>query len=79
MGEQLVDRDVMIGDELGAVGLALLRERPRPDQRYLPAQEIRRSRRRLNRQPAAFAAHQREMFLAAILAISMNRSIAADW
>ena len=30
-----------VGDELGALGLALLRERPRPHQRYLPAQEIR--------------------------------------
>src|SRR6516162_1367404 len=30
-----------LGDELGALGLALLRERPRPPQRYLPAQEIR--------------------------------------
>src|SRR5215468_5623595 len=29
-----------VGDELGALGLALLRERPRPHQRYLPAQEI---------------------------------------
>src|SRR5262245_36787332 len=30
-----------LGDELGALGLALLRERPRPPQRDLPAQEIR--------------------------------------
>ena len=30
-----------LGDELGALGLALLRERPRPHQRDLPAQEIR--------------------------------------
>src|SRR5439155_22534624 len=30
-----------VGDELGALGLALLRDRPRPYQRYLPAQEIR--------------------------------------
>src|SRR5262249_445947 len=30
-----------VGDELGALGLALLRERPRPHQRDLPAQEIR--------------------------------------
>src|SRR5262249_27474267 len=30
-----------VRDELGALGLALLRERPRPHQRYLPAQEIR--------------------------------------
>ena len=29
-----------LGDELGALGLALLRERPRPHQRDLPAQEI---------------------------------------
>src|SRR5262249_9667968 len=30
-----------LGDELGALGLALLRERPRPHQRDLPAQQIR--------------------------------------
>src|SRR5262245_4386386 len=30
-----------LGDELGALGPALLRERPRPHQRDLPAQEIR--------------------------------------
>jgi len=30
-----------LGDELGALGLALLRERPRSHQRDLPAQEIR--------------------------------------
>ena len=30
-----------LGDELGALGLALLRERPRPHKRDLPAQEIR--------------------------------------
>src|SRR5262245_66336828 len=30
-----------VGDEFGAIGLALLRERPRPHQRYLPPQEIR--------------------------------------
>src|SRR5262249_30449622 len=30
-----------VGDEFGALGLALPRERPRPHQRYLPAQEIR--------------------------------------
>src|SRR5215831_12735616 len=32
---------VALGDELGAFGLALLGERPRPHQRHLPAQEIR--------------------------------------
>jgi hypothetical protein len=30
---------LLVGDELGALGLALLRERPRPHQRSLPAQE----------------------------------------
>src|SRR5205085_1470540 len=41
MREELLHVHLPVGDELGAVGLALLRERPRPDQRYLPAQEIR--------------------------------------
>src|SRR5499427_9607063 len=38
--EQPLHVDLPVGDELSALGLALLRERPRPHQRYLPAQEI---------------------------------------
>src|SRR5215470_8508066 len=41
VGEELLHVDLPVGDELGALGLALLRERPRPDQRHLPAQEVR--------------------------------------
>ena len=39
--EQPLHVHLALGDELGALGLALLRERPRPHQRDLPAQEIR--------------------------------------
>ena len=39
--EQPFHVHVALGDELGALGLALLRERPRPHQRDRPAQEIR--------------------------------------
>src|SRR5215468_9972127 len=38
--EELLHVDLPVGDELGALGLALLRERPRAHQRYLPPQEI---------------------------------------
>src|SRR3970282_2797502 len=39
--EELLHAHFPVGDELGAFGLALLRERPGADQRHLPAQEIR--------------------------------------
>src|SRR5262249_39664893 len=39
--EETLHVHLPLGDELGALGLALLRERPRPHQRDLPAQEIR--------------------------------------
>src|SRR5262249_61475002 len=38
--EELLHVHAAVGDELGALGLALLRERPRSDERHLPAQEI---------------------------------------
>ena len=41
MREEPLHVHVALGDELGALGLALLRERPRPHQRDPPAQEIR--------------------------------------
>src|SRR5262245_30015406 len=41
VGEEPLHVHLALGDELGALGLALLRERPRPHQRDLPAQEIR--------------------------------------
>jgi hypothetical protein len=37
--EQFFDRDAVVGDELGAVGLAVRREGPGADQRDLPAQQ----------------------------------------
>jgi hypothetical protein len=40
VGEEPLHVHLALGDELGALGLALLRERPRPHQRDLPAQEI---------------------------------------
>src|SRR5436190_1379423 len=39
--EQLLDVDLAVRDEFGTVGLALLGEGPRPDQRHLPAQHVR--------------------------------------
>src|SRR3954469_11367569 len=39
--EQHLDVDLPVGDELGALRLALLRERPGADERHLPPQEIR--------------------------------------
>src|ERR1700756_5837127 len=41
VGEEPLHVHLALGDELGALGLALLRERPRPHQRDLPTQEIR--------------------------------------
>src|SRR4029453_1005933 len=41
MREELLHVDAPVGHELGALGLALLRERPRAHQRHLPAQEVR--------------------------------------
>ena len=38
MGEELVNGDVVVDDELGALGLPLPRERPGADQGDLPAQ-----------------------------------------
>src|SRR5581483_217648 len=38
--EELLHVDLVVGDELGAVGLALLGEGPRADQRHLPAQHV---------------------------------------
>ena len=49
MREEPLHVHLPVGDELGALGLALLRERPRPHQRYLPAQEIRADVERLVR------------------------------
>jgi len=40
VGEEPLHVHLALGDELGALGLALLGERPRPHQRDLPAQEI---------------------------------------
>src|SRR5262245_52092605 len=40
MGEELVNADVVVDDELGALGLPLPRERPGTDQRDLPAQQV---------------------------------------
>src|SRR6516225_6335920 len=41
MGEELINGNVVIRDELGAVGLPLRREGPGADQRDLPAQQVR--------------------------------------
>src|SRR5215813_6149959 len=65
--EQLLDVDLHVGDELGALGLPLLRERPRADECHLPAQEIRAHVERhlpalaheARRAPRAHRAHRR--------------------
>ena len=64
---------LLVGDELGAFGLALLGERPGADQRHLPAQEIGRDVERhlaaladeAGRAPRAHRAHGRGARLAA--------------
>src|SRR6185436_14192026 len=38
--EELLNVDLLVGDELAAFGLPLLRERPRADQRHLATQQI---------------------------------------